>query len=258
MRVRGPERSSIILLGRSTVIIGAVVITLLSFGLGYFWGYKGSNVSDAEKETTSSAESKLNIPPEDKRVLEPASRDSSIAPSIKPPEFPQEVKPQRPAEPEKELSKEQKSVDAQMDKNRIDKKNIEVAEEKTEQADSKQSFDKISSEPKGAEEKRSKTPARTVKKKALKPSSKAASGESAVSSKKVYTIQFGAFPNKEGAEQLQKTLKAKGIKAYIVGRREGDPYFRVRVGAYRNKKDAEKNAVIMQKKTGMQNFVTIK
>jgi preprotein translocase subunit SecG len=64
MRVRGPERSSILLLGRSTVIIGAIVITVLSFGLGYFWGYKESDVSQTEDE---------------------------------PPEFPQETMPQKPS-----------------------------------------------------------------------------------------------------------------------------------------------------------------
>lgn len=257
MRVRGPERSSILLLGRSTVIIGAIVITLLSFGLGYFWGYKGSDVADTEKETASSAESRVNIPPEDKRVLEPAPKDSSIAPSIKPPEFPHEVKPQKPDEPEKEPPKEQKSVEAQIDKNKIDKKSIEVAEEKTGQADIKQPVDKISSEPKVSEEKRSKTP-KTAKKKASKSYGKAANSESAVSSKKAYTIQFGAFPNKEGAEQLQQSLRAKGIKAYIVSRSDSDPYFRVRAGTFKSKREADFAAVSLQKKTGMQNFVTIK
>lgn len=256
MRLRGPERSSILLLGRSTVIIGAIVITVLSFGLGYFWGYKGSDVSRTEDVVKKDTEQKVAILPEDKRVLETTPKEAPIAPSIKPPEFPQETAPQKSAEPEKDLRKDQKTAESQTGKSH----EVEIAEDRGEQSG------KDSSEVKGTEIK-AETEAKTkermsaantgknaaksaVKKKALPKTSK--------SSGRFYTIQFGAFPSKEGAEHLRQSLNSKGIKAYIVNRTGGDPYFRVRVGAYKSKKDAERNAVILQKKTGMQNFVTTK
>ncbi len=256
MRVRGPERSSILLLGRSTVVIGAIVITLLSFGLGYFWGYKGGDVSQTEKEE-SAAEQKPHIPPEDKKVLEPAAGNTPIAPSIKPPEFPQEIKPQKPLEQEKEPPNEQKAVEDRTDKSQ----RIEIAEGKDAQFENRQPADKDSPEVKTAGTKTGKQSSKASKKKVLpkaSQSTKTAKSQSTVSEKRLYAIQFGAFPNKEGAEQLQQSLKAKGIKAYVVSESESDPYFRVRAGSFKNRKDAELQAVKLQKQTGLQNFVTTK
>lgn len=249
MRLKGPERSSILLLGRSTVIIGAIVITVLSFGLGYFWGHKGSDVSQTEDESS--------VSPEDKRVLGTTSttpKEAPIAPSIKPPEFPWEATPQKPAEPEKDLRKEQKAAESK------ESHEVEIAEDKGKQTE------KDSSEVKGPEAKaetkakvKENTPAANKEKNAAKSTTKKkAVTKASKSSGRLYTIQFGAFPNKEGAEQLRQNLNSKGIKAYIVSRTESDPYFRVRVGAYKNRREADLAAVSMQKKTGMQNFVTVK
>jgi cell division protein FtsN len=257
MRVRGPERSSILLLGRSTVVIGAVVITLLSFGLGYFWGYKGGDVSQTEKEE-STAEQKTHIPPEDKKVLEPTAGNAPIiAPSVKPPEFPQEIKPQKPLEQEKEPPKEQKAVEDRMDKSQ----QIEIAEGKDAQFENKQPADKDSPEVKTAGTETDKQSGKKLKKKVqpkASQSTKTAKFQSHVSKKRLYAIQVRDFPNKEGAEQLQQSLKAKGIRAYVVSGSESDPYFRVRAGSFKNRKDAELEAEKLQKQTGLQNFVTLK
>ncbi|MEW6739213.1 MAG: SPOR domain-containing protein [Nitrospirota bacterium] len=261
MRVRGPERSSILLLGRSTVIIGAIVITVLSFGLGYFWGYKGSDVSQTEDEVKKDTEQKVIIPPEDKRVLETTSttpKEAPIAPSIKPPEFPQETTPQKSAEPEKELPKEQKTAESKAGKSH----GVEIAEGRGEQAEK---AEKDSSEVKGPEVKaetkaktKENTPAANKEKNTAKSAVKKNAFPKTSKSVKLYAIQFGAFPNKEGAEQLRQSLISKGIKAYIVSRTESDPYFRVRVGTYKTKREADLAAVSLQKRTGMQNFVTAK
>ena len=258
MRVRGPERSSILLLGRSNVIIGAIAITVLSFGLGYFWGYKGSDVSQTEDEVKKDTEQKVIIPPEDKRVLETTSttpKEAPIAPSIKPPEFPQETTPQKSAGHEKELPKEQKTAESKAGK----RHGVEIAEGRGEQAEKDSSevkWPEVKAETKAktkedtpAANKEKNTAKSTVKKNAFPKTSK---------SVKLYTIQFGAFPNKEGADQLRQSLSSKGIKAYIVSRTESDPYFRVRVGTYKTKREADLAAVSLQKRTGMQNFVTAK
>jgi cell division protein FtsN len=241
MRLRGPERSSILLLGKSTVIIGAIVITVLSFGLGYFWGYKGSDVSQTEDEVKKDAAQKVIIPPEDKRVLETTSttpKEAPIAPSIKPPEFPQETTPQKSAEPEVEDRSQKTENRSQKTENTG--QNIEGRQD----LDTSQPTPKV----KGKAKSNSLT----------KPSNRAVKTGDSTASKKLYAIQFGAFPNKEGAEQLRQSLISKGIKAYIVRRTESDPYFRVRVGTYKTKREADLAAVSLQKKTGMQNFVTLK
>jgi cell division protein FtsN len=260
MRFRGTERSSILLLGRSTVIIGAVVITILSFGLGYFWGYKGSGISLTEDEVKRDTEQKAALPPEDKRVLETTSntpKEAPIAPSIKPPEFPHETTPQKSAELEKDLRRDQKTAESKAGKSH----GVEIAaEDRGEQAEKSQSAEKAPLEAKESEAKAKIKENKPAANKEEKNTAKSTAKKNAVtkaskSSGRLYTIQFGAFPSKEGAEQLRQGLRSKGIKAYIVSRSE-DHYFRVRVGTYKSKKDAEKNAVILQKKTGMQNFVT--
>ncbi len=262
MRLRGPERSSILLLGRSTVIIGAIVITVLSFGIGYFWGYKGSDVSQTEDDVKKDTGQKVTVLPEDKRVLETTPttpKEAPIAPSIKPPEFPQETTPQKSAGPEKEVPREQKTAESKADKSH----GVEIAEGRGEQAE------KDSSEVKGPEIKaetkdktkaktKENTPAVNKEKNTAKSAAKKNTFPKTSKSVKLYAIQFGAFPSKEGAEQLRQNLRSKGIKAYIVSRTKSDSYFRVRVGAYKTKREADLAAVSLQKRTGMQNFVTTK
>ncbi len=252
MRLRGPERSSILLLGRSTVIIGAIVITVLSFGIGYFWGYKGSDVSQTEDDVKKDTGQKVTVLPEDKRVLETTSttpKEAPIAPSIKPPEFPQETTPQKSAEPEKEVPREQKTAESKADKSH----GVEIAEDRGEQKEKVQPAERAFSDAVRSQESRVKGQASGAPHTALNAKRKVPS-----KSVKLYAIQFGAFPSKEGAEHLRQSLRSKGIKAYIVSSTESDPYFRVRVGAYKTKREADLAAVSLQKRTGMQNFVTTK
>jgi cell division septation protein DedD len=250
MRFRGTERSSILLLGRNTVVIGAVVITILSFGLGYFLGFKGGDFTKPEDQKEEIVSEKPQIPPaaqEEKRVLE-SSPEQPIAPPIKPFEAPQEAKSQKPAEKEVPAEKE---APKEQPKDQKAEKAVKTDDKQEPEKDKKQAADdkiagRIQAEvdAKAKAAKPDKTPAKA--KTAQKPAAK-----------KAYTIQFGAFPNKEGAEQLQQNLKAKKIKAYIV-KGENDPYFRVRTGEFQNKKEADRQAATLEKQTGLQNFVTTK
>jgi cell division septation protein DedD len=259
MRIRGTERSSILLLGRNTVVIGAIVIIILSFGLGYFLGYKGGDVSHTDKESETAT--RTDVPSEEKRVLESAPADSMAnVPSIKPPEFPPETEPKNLTE--SGLTDDQKALGSKSDTKteRGQASDVRHPEEKSKTARIEQPVDKIHPEAAGAEAKDIKSDSKTAKKgnsqKDSKSSKKAAKTETAY--KKLYAVQFGAFPSRDGAEHMQQTLKAKGIKAYIVNKGKDDPYFRVKVGAYKSKKEAERAANMMRKKTGLQNFVTIK
>lgn len=61
----------------------------------------------------------------------------------------------------------------------------------------------------------------------------------ATTSGKLYKVQVGAFANKKNADKLAKELNNKGYKTYIV--LEGELY-KVQVGAFANKKNADKLA----------------
>ncbi len=263
MRLRGPERSSILLLGRNTVVIGAVVIIIVGFGLGYFFGYKGGDFLQFEKEADTDSKAKAVVPSEEKKVLDAAPADKPvIPPPIMPPEFPQENKAQKPALAEADRGKEIPKELPAAKEQKADKpdtvepplppqRSKERERAQTEQANAEQPADKAQPAETDAKAKGGKPAKKTAKSKGSQKTSKP-------SHERLYAVQFGAFPTREGAEQLQGSLKAKGIKAYIVEKSEGDPYFRVRAGAFKSKKEAGSAAVSMQKKTGMQNFVTAK
>ncbi|MCL5236248.1 MAG: SPOR domain-containing protein [Nitrospirae bacterium] len=286
MRGRVTDRSSILLLGRNTVIIGAVVVTVISFGLGYFFGYKGTGstepekqVEKQEKEIPKAGETQ---PEEEKKVLEassgkesplavqaaqpitqPAAQPSApIVPptpaktgSIKPPEPIPEVAPRKSPEASKTqdtgFPKGEKTADSVSKKRgREDHGPAGKYKSAAERTTRKKSTAGAHTKKKTGRKIKVRKPAGEV----VKKSSQRTGSESALRS---YTVQMGAFPTREGAEQLQQSLKAKGYKPYIAAG-GGDGYFRVRVGSFNTKKDAERSAAELSMQTGLQNFVTIK
>jgi cell division protein FtsN len=214
MRIKGSERSSILLLSRNTVLIGIVIIAVASFGLGYFFGYRGGGTPVVAKEDITAEQREL-LPPEDRKVLAPSVEDKPVIMPPVVPIFPGDpVQGELPAAPPVEMPEKELL-------------------------------------PKYKESEKNELPAAEPPK---KPEPKAAD---VVLPKRVYTVQVGAFPSREGAERLQRMLKAKGVESYIVNGRR-DIYFRVRVGSFESRREAERNAAVLQKKTGMKNFVTIR
>lgn len=59
------------------------------------------------------------------------------------------------------------------------------------------------------------------------------------SPEKLYKVQIGAYKNKANAEQLAKQAKAKGFDQYIVSE---NGFFKVQIGAYAKKANAEAQA----------------
>jgi cell division protein FtsN len=56
-----------------------------------------------------------------------------------------------------------------------------------------------------------------------------------------YWIQAGSYTSQTRAEQVKEKLQAKGIKSRIVSKDvQGQNYFRVRIGPYENREEAEK------------------
>src|SRR5208283_4405178 len=86
MRGGVAERSSILLLSRNTVLIGALLIVVASFGLGYFFGFRGSGSPEQDKQPVESARTSGVFPPEDKRVIELPVKDAAGRPATAQPE----------------------------------------------------------------------------------------------------------------------------------------------------------------------------
>ena len=238
MRLKGPEKSSILLLGRNTVVIGAVVIIVVSFVFGYFFGYKGT---DSQEKGMNDTASNVTVAPEDKKVLDNAEDSPVLPPVIKPSEFPKETASQKPSVPEspkpdnKPSAEQKKQEVPQFDAGKgvlspqsavEGTDSVEVERERPEK-EASVTAKGIGKTKKNSSPQKTTKASRTVKKQ-----------QDAEASKGTYTVQVGAFPSREGAEQLLQSLKAKNIKAYIVDAGEGTPYFRVRTGSFKKRKDA--------------------
>jgi cell division septation protein DedD len=235
MRIRTPEKSPILLLGRNTVIIGAVVIVILSFGLGYFFGFKGGDLTGSEKEPEEAAVKTAKLPSDEKNVIE----TSPAAPVIPAPVIPEAPSAPKAPEPPAVKNEEAQKQDRQADERSKDAQGKQEREKAAAAKDEKNNNVENKPSPK------------TVKQKTPGKQSK-----SDVSG--VYAVQFGAFPSKDGAEALSASLKKHGIKPYVVKPDEHTPYYRVRSGSYKTKKEAETASIALEKKTGINNFVTKK
>ena len=257
MRGGGTDRSSILLLSRNTVLIGALLIAVAGLGIGYFLGLRGGGQQEQEKQTVESAKTSEVFPPEEKRAIELPVKNAGGKPvtaKAEPatqPEQADEASVQKPKEaPAAQVKGEvpkgpdtaEKSKKTEQQKNEA-KTAADAANKVQDNASVKsaQPAQAVNSASKGAAHAGEK-----AKKKAKKP----------VPSGKVYTVQVGAFPSKEGADQLYQSLKAKNYKPYIVNAGGSNDYYKVRIGSFKDKKAAEKSAAALSKKTGLQNFVT--
>jgi len=65
-----------------------------------------------------------------------------------------------------------------------------------------------------------------------------------------YTVQFGASPTKEEAEEKLKQLQAKNVSAYLVKSEVAGKgtFFRVRAGVFSNQSDAKKYGALLQQR----------
>jgi cell division septation protein DedD len=80
------------------------------------------------------------------------------------------------------------------------------------------------------------------------------------SPKIVYTVQVGAFKDTPDAESLKVKLDKKGLKAYVIvsKSKKDERLYRVWVGEFTTRKEAEILALKIKKTEGLQAFVTFK
>jgi len=265
MRGGVSDRSSILLLGRNTVVIGAVLITIASFGIGYFFGFRGSSPSEQEKPVVQAAKTAETVPLEEKQVVDLPVKDntgnavsSQIAPANRP-EPEGESVPEKQLQPTAEGSKPKVKIETEPSGKpktpvdqypKIGKNDIKAAASAANQEQADVSVQSVQS---GQSEKTTVIAPKSRRHAGAKAKTRA---KSSVPSGKLYAVQIGAFPNKEGAEQLFQNLKASGYSPYIINGGENNAYYKVRIGTFKKKKDAEKSAAELLKKTGLQNFIT--
>lgn len=82
-----------------------------------------------------------------------------------------------------------------------------------------------------------------------KKQSKLAVAKPAVSSKPKFTVQVGSFPSSKKADDLKKKLSGKGYYTYIYEiKRSKSVWYRVRVGAFKTRTDAERMAGLLKRR----------
>ncbi|MGQ9570536.1 MAG: SPOR domain-containing protein [Thermodesulfovibrionales bacterium] len=76
----------------------------------------------------------------------------------------------------------------------------------------------------------------------------------------LYTIQVGAFKNPLDAENLKVKFDEKGFKTFVTGsiNKNGEKLYRVWVGEFATRKEAEGASAKIKKTEGLQPFVTFK
>jgi len=89
------------------------------------------------------------------------------------------------------------------------------------------------------------------------PEAPPVSSEVSAMSKGEYAIQVVAYNDREKARSMVKKLKSRGFNAFVEeGRAGGKRVFRVKIGYYKTRDDAEKAVKELKKKEGITGFIT--
>ncbi len=80
------------------------------------------------------------------------------------------------------------------------------------------------------------------------------------SSKEVYTVQLGALKNAAEAKKLRQKFEKKGYKTYLSAAKgkKHEKIYKIRVGEFKERKEAEVLALKLKKTEGLNAFVTVK
>lgn len=105
----------------------------------------------------------------------------------------------------------------------------------------------------------------STKQEQRKPNQEKAQGKTQPSLKaetlnKTYTIQIGAYKEMAIASKVMNKLKKKGYSAYIITKEipEEGPIYKVRIGEFSNREEAEEQANSIKTKEKMDAFVTLR
>ncbi len=285
MKGKGSE-SSLVIVSRRVLIAGIAGISIFSFGLGYFLGYGGTSSNKLVKQVE--ADNKV-IASEERTVLDSSGKPTMVPPPVLPGSVPKEP-PLMPRQEDtvKEGTKIAKNVPEAADTQKKteqpapekkDEKNLKketadtpgkgkeaAAEKKAESRTEKKIDKKIESKQKERQVTAAagtKKPAKKSDKKQNEKSDKkkltaSKKSDTPLKSKasRTYELQAGAFEDPAKAEGLRKELGAKGYKASVTtfSPEAGRTFSRVRIGPYKNRKEAEE-ALTALKGKGMESIL---
>ncbi len=209
--------------GKGLIIVIVVVFSSLSFVLGYFVGKLGRD--ERSGPSGNVAESAVPLAP---GIAPPQPAKTEITTSVALPA--DQTLPTVPPDPAKQAP-------AGI--------NPPSPEHETEKAGPKEPPPAVTKEQQVAKKK-----AATVEDKAAQRPS---GGE-------VYTVQLGALRKAPEAKKLRSKLEKKGYKTFLftAKNKRHEKIYKVRVGEFKRKKDADVLALKLKKTEGLNAFVTVK
>jgi cell division septation protein DedD len=103
------------------------------------------------------------------------------------------------------------------------------------------------------------TPVKPAAPAAAKPAATAAVKPAATARGPEYWIQTGSYKSQTRAEELSQTLTVKGLAGRVFSyAKSNETYFRVRIGPYTNKQEAEKFLAIVRQIQGLEaSFISL-
>ena len=219
------EKSPVFYIGKGVIILSIIVTSSLSFMLGFFVGKNATPPSAGQASVITPLADTIqkNIETEAKETVPQQSQQIPAA-------HVSEV--QRP--PEKPEHKKMNETQERPEIKRVQQPQV-----------------KQNREPQQSKENEKAVTTKEAKK----------SQEPQESSKKVkYTVQIGAFQNTSEADSLKAKFSEKGYKVFIIVAKpkKHEKLYKVLVGEFGNRKEAELLSVKIKKAEGTRAFVTLK
>ncbi len=274
MKFPGAHKPSLVILGRTTLVLVVLCVSVLSFVVGYLVGYQVTPLATGEQPVLGKPEALRIVSSDEKLVLEPiplpaGSQTPQSVPTEKQPEPFVSIKPSAPEAAtgmiERSAPPPQKPSAAETKKPAPKAKQGEAQKP----ADAKQDKQETALKPEKGD---AFQPANTLNpvatasdknspagvKKTIKPQKASAkkAAKRGVPIKGAYSVQFGAFVDASRASALKSELSKKGVKADIVPKDKKTKYSRVRTGRFATYAEAASYASATAATTGFASFVT--
>ena len=112
--------------------------------------------------------------------------------------------------------------------------------------------------PKGPEAAPGARPARSTRAPSVRPTPTQLAAATTAAEPEAWTVQVSAFRSRSLADELRARLAARGFDAYVLTSvtEDGRPRYRVRVGAYPTRSDAERVSAELRSERGLNPLVT--
>jgi cell division protein FtsN len=220
------EKSSVFYIGKGVIILCIIVTSSLSFILGFFVGknaappvaHQSAMVAPLSDTVQNNIATDPKEPVPQQPQQIPAAQTSEVQGPQEKPEHQKIKETPESAETKKALQPQESKQNKEAQKNKENEKAL------------------TAQEPKKAQENQN-------------------------SPKKVkYTVQIGAFKGTAEADSLKAKFSKKGYKAFIFvsKTKKHEKLYKIMVGEFSNKKEAELLSIKIKKAEGLRAFVTIK